>query len=109
MLEFIKIKISNFDLAVPGRLREIYSKCGKEYCACRTDKNARHGPYILWDRKVNGKLTSKMVSKKMANQIKKWIENRNNLEKMVQEILNLSQSLATDLIESDKKSEGKKM
>lgn len=108
-IELLKTKICDFDLAVPGRLRTIYSKCGKEYCACQTDKNARHGPYILWDRKVNGKLSSKMVSKKMALQIKKWIENRNKLEKLVQEILVLSQSVASDLVEQERNSTGEKM
>jgi len=108
-LEFLKLKISNLDLAVPGRLRTIYSRCGKDYCACQTSKKARHGPYILWDRKVNGKLTSKMVSREMAIQIKKWIENRNKLENLVQEILILSQSIASDLVEKSRNLKGKKM
>jgi hypothetical protein len=108
-LEILKSKICDFDLAVPGRLRTIYSKCGKDYCACQTDKKARHGPYILWDRKVNGKLSSKMVSKKMALQIKKWIANRKELEKLVQELFSFSQSIASDLVEQERNSEGKKM
>lgn len=109
MLELLKIKIGDFDLAVPGRLREVYSKCGKKYCACQKDKNARHGPYILWDRKVNEKLTSKMVSKKLADQIKKWIDNRKKLEEMVQEILNISQSLASNIVDQERNSGNKKM
>ena len=105
-IELLKIKIIDFDLVVPGSLRTIYSKCGKDYCACRTDKKARHGPYILWDRKVDGKLSSKMVSKEMAAQIKKWIENRNELEKQVQEILIISQSIVSNLVEKNRNLEG---
>lgn len=107
-MEILKTRISDFDLAVPGRLRTIFSKCGKEYCACQTDKKARHGPYVLWDRKVNGKLTSKMVSKKMETQVRKWIENRNRLEALVQKIFELSQSIASDLVEKERNSRVKK-
>ena len=46
-IEVLKNKIASFDLAVPGTLRVIYSKCGRDYCACQADKKARHGPYIL--------------------------------------------------------------
>lgn len=108
-IELLKIKISELDLAVPGSLRTIHSRCGRSYCACQTDKKARHGPYVLWDRKVNGKLTSKMVSKKMAIQIRKWIENRIRLEQLVQEILTLSQLIASDLVDQERKSKGEKM
>ncbi len=108
-IELLKTKIGDFDLAAPGTLRTIYSKCGKDYCACQTDKKARHGPYILWDRKVDGKLSSKMVSKEMAVQIKGWIENRKKLEKQIQEILILSQSIVANLVEESRKLGGDKM
>ena len=108
-IELLKTKIIDFDLVVPGSLRTIYSKCGRDYCACRTDKKARHGPYILWDRKVGGKLSSKMVSKEIAVQIKKWIENRNKLEKQIQEILIISQAIVSNLVEENRNLEGEKM
>ena len=108
-IELLKTKIVDFDLIVPGSLRTIYSKCGRDYCACRTDKKARHGPYILWDRKVGGKLSSKMVSKEIAVQIKKWIENRNKLEKQIQEILIISQTIVSNLVEENRNLEGEKM
>lgn len=103
-LEVLKKRLTDFDLALPGRLRTIFSKCGKEYCACQKNKKARHGPYVLWDRKLNGKLTSKMVPKKMVMQIKKWIENRNRLEVLLQEIFELSQSVASNLVENERNS-----
>ena len=101
-LELVKLKISEIDFVVPGSLRTIYSRCGRSYCACQTNKKARHGPYVLWDRKVDGKTTSKMVSKKMAVQIKKWIENRNKLEELIQDLLEISQSIASDLVEQER-------
>ena len=108
-LEVMKRNLKNFDLAVPGTLRFIYTKCGKQNCACQTDEKARHGPYWLWDRKVNGKLSSKMVTKKMADKIKVWIKNRSNLENLVAEILVTSQDIAVNLVEESRKSEADKM
>ena len=108
-LKELKLKIVNFDLAVPGTIRTIYTKCGKKNCACQTDQKARHGPYCLWDRRVNGKLSSKMVPKKMAAQIERWIENRKTLEKAVTEILTLSQDLAVEQVESERELAGEKI
>ena len=58
---------------------------------------------------MNGKLTSKMVSKKMAIQIKKWIENRSKLEDLVQKILALSQLIASDLVEEERNLKGENL
>lgn len=108
-LNTLKSKLNDFDLALPGRLRIIYSKCGKQNCACQTDESARHGPYWLWDRKVNGKLSSKMVTKAMAVQLKKWIENRKVLENILQNIYVQSEKIAADLVDKTRKSEVTKL
>jgi hypothetical protein len=105
-LQAVKMKIINLGVAIPGTIRMIYSKCGKANCACQTDKKARHGPYFLWDRKVNGKLSSKMVSREMAKKIKIWIENRKRLEFLIHEILTLGQEFAVTSVDELKKSEG---
>lgn len=105
----LKLKIVDFDLATPGTIRTIYTKCGKKNCACQTNEKARHGPYCLWDRKVNGKLSSKMVTKKMAAQIKTWIENRKMLEESVTEILILSQALAVEQVDRERELAGEKL
>ncbi|MGK5089567.1 DUF6788 family protein [Bdellovibrionota bacterium FG-2] len=105
----LKLQLANFDLAVPGTLRSIYSKCGKQNCICQTDQKGRHGPYWLWDRKVGGKLSSKMVTPQMASQIKKWIDNRRRLDELITKILELSQALAVVEVEKDRKPRDKKM
>ncbi len=33
-------------------------RCGKAPCACQSDPTRRHGPYIGWSRKVEGKTLS---------------------------------------------------
>jgi hypothetical protein len=101
-LEDLKKQLTKFDLAVPGTIRTTYLKCGKPSCACWKDKNARHGPYYFWDRKVDGNLSSKSITKQMVPLLKKWIENRKGAEKLFFEILKLGQTIAADRVEIEK-------
>lgn len=98
----IKVELSKFDLAIPGTIRTISLKCGKSSCACWTKKSARHGPYYFWDRKVDGKLSSKSIPEPMVSLLRIWIENRKKAEKSFQEILELSQAIAADMVEKEK-------
>lgn len=102
-LEKIKLELKNFDLLAPGRLRETLMKCGNKSCACHKNKNARHGPYHLWDRKVGQKLSSKMVSGLQAKQIQSWIKRRKEFEKLIDEILIISQEVILERLKSSKK------
>ena len=99
----ISTKLGAYDLVLPGTIRKLYMKCGKSGCACQADIGARHGPYHLWDRKVGKKLTSKMVPPNMISVLKSGIENRKALEKLVQETIKISQEMAVELIEKEKK------
>lgn len=101
-LDKIKNELKKFDLLAPGRLRTTYMKCGNPNCACRRNKNARHGPYHLWDRKVGAKLTSKMVSDKAHKKIANWIKERKKLENLVAEIVRLSQDIIVEVIENER-------
>lgn len=98
----VRLQLGEFDLAIPGTIRTISLKCGKPSCACWTDKKARHGPYYFWDRKVAGKLSSKSIAKPMVSQLQKWIENRKRAEKLLQEILTLSQAIVAELVDKKK-------
>ncbi len=102
-LEKIKMELKNFDLLAPGRLRETLMKCGNKTCACHKNKNARHGPYHLWDRKIGKKLTSKMVSDTQAKQIQAWIKQRKDFEKLIEKIQIISQEVILERLKSTKK------
>ena len=88
----LKRKISQMDLVLPGTLRTVYLKCGKLTCRCRSKKkNNKHGPYYFWDRKIAGTLTSSSISKHDISKFKRWIKNRQILEKLIQKLLHHSQ------------------
>jgi hypothetical protein len=101
-LEKIKSEICEYSLLAPGRLRTTYMKCGNPACACRKNKNARHGPYHLWDRKVGTKLTSKMVSDDARKKIENWIKERKKIENLVAKIIKISQEIITETLDKER-------
>jgi uncharacterized protein DUF6788 len=92
--EKLKERVARLGLVIPGTIRETYLLCGKAGCACADNDSARHGPYYLWNRKVNGKLTSKSISKDKLPHYEGWLENRRLLEEIVQEMLEIGSKLA---------------
>lgn len=92
--ERLKQRIMRLGIAIPGTIRETYLLCGKQGCACAENDSARHGPYYLWNRKVNGKLTSKSIPKDKLPLYEQWLDNRRLLETLVQEVLEMGSKLA---------------
>ena len=95
-LEKIKLQIQTLGLAIPGTLREVYQRCGKNNCACATSDKDRHGPYYLWDRKISGKLASKSIQKEKLRHYREWIKNRELLESLIHQLLDLGGKIATE-------------
>ena len=92
--EKLKERIARLGLVIPGTIRETYLLCGKPGCACADNDAARHGPYYLWNRKVNGKLTSKSIPKDKLPLYEQWLSNRRLLESLIQEMLEIGSKLA---------------
>jgi hypothetical protein len=92
----IQNKILRLGLVIPGTIRKIYLKCGKENCRCMSGNEAdRHGPYFFWDRKVNGRLSSLSISKEDLPYYERGIANRQKLERLFAEALSVGEHLAT--------------
>lgn len=93
-LQRIKGKLLSIGLAIPGTIRETYLQCGKKECACAQKGGSHHGPYYFWNRKVNGKLTSKSISESKLQLYQRWISNRQQLEELLQQLLEIGQEIA---------------
>jgi len=93
-LQRIKGKILSTGLAIPGTIRETYLQCGKKECACAEKGGSPHGPYYFWNRKVNGKLTSKSISETKLQLYQRWLSNRQQLEELLQQLLEIGQEIA---------------
>ena len=83
-------KLSGIGFIWPGNIQRRYITCGKPYCACRKDPEARHGPYAYWTSKEDKKTVSRLLSSEEADLLEEWIENRRELEKIVSQMKDLS-------------------
>lgn len=94
--KLLSTSLAKIDVAIPGTLRTITMKCGKDSCPCFSgDKKFFHGPYFFWDRKVNGKPSSLSIPKELVPTFKKWIANRKKIERLFKKILDDGQKFAT--------------
>ncbi len=96
-LQRIKGNLLSIGLAIPGTIRETYLQCGKKECACATKGGSPHGPYYFWNRKVKGKLTSKSISEGNLRLYHRWISNRQHIEELLQQLLEIGQEIAAEL------------
>jgi Family of unknown function (DUF6788) len=57
-----------------GSLSERYVKCSKPGCPCGERREARHGPYFSWTRKIDGRTHSKFLTPEQAAIVRRQIE-----------------------------------
>ena len=91
-------KLSKIGYICKGSVMVLYVKCGKPYCQCKTDENAKHGPYNIWTRKVKGKTVTRHLSEKQSNLCREYIQNSKKLESTVEEMRDIS----AKILESEK-------
>jgi hypothetical protein len=68
--------------------------CGRSTSKCRTDPDARHGPYAYWTTKVRGKTVSCLLTLEEADLYESWIENRRQVERILEELKKVSEKAA---------------
>jgi hypothetical protein len=73
-----------------GSITTVYRKCGKPYCYCAKDKNALHGPYNVWTRKVKGKTVTRNLTDAQAELCRECIQNLRRLRGIVEKMKELS-------------------
>lgn len=67
-------------LVIPGQMlngsiSSSYAKCGSKECRCYSDKEFRHGPYYRWTGIIDGKRTTKALTKDQYQECKRRIKN----------------------------------
>jgi hypothetical protein len=104
----VKEKLFSVGLAIPGTIRVTSLKCGRSWCACAKKGGALHGPYYFWNRKVKGKLTSKSISESKLALYRRWISNREEIEELLRQLLEIGQEIAAETSEIMHKVNSKK-
>jgi len=73
---------------LPGSISTAESQCGKETCACRRKSSPQlHGVYYRWTGSINGKRTTKTISKEDALECKRRIQSFRKLQTQIQNLL----------------------
>lgn len=72
---------------LPGSISTAKSKCGKLNCACKANPPKLHGIYYRWTGLINGKRTTKTISKKEADECLKRIKNYKKLKQTLDKII----------------------
>ncbi len=86
-MENQKIKIILDEPILPGCVSIGKNKCGKANCACMASPPKLHGPYYRWTGTINGKFTSRVITKELAEECRKRINNYEKLKKEIKKML----------------------
>ena len=71
-----------------GSVSVAKSRCGKLNCICRARKNPKlHGPFYRWTGVIDGKRTTKTISKGEARECELRIKNYRKMQEKIDEIL----------------------
>jgi len=95
-LEQMKQHLLEIGVAIPGTIHALYSRCGSPSCPCAHDDNQRHGPYYRWHYRSHGRHVVKGISQEDLSLFKQWIENREKIGRIVEQILELGTSHALE-------------
>ena len=82
-----KIKIISDGPILPGSISTARSKCGKSNCACNSMPDKLHGTYYRWTGIIDGKRTTKTISKEIAVECQKRIRNYKKLKQKVRVLI----------------------
>lgn len=97
----LKHGLDQLEYFCKGTVLKRMTKCGKAYCACRSDPDKRHGPYFELTYKIDGKTVNVRLSpeaaplyKAASAQFRKLKNTLRRLEKISQAVLKLQAELA---------------
>ena len=97
----LKRGLDQLEYFCKGTVLKRMTKCGKAYCACRSDPDKRHGPYFELTYKIEGKTVNVRLSpeaaplyKAASAQFRKLKTTLQRLEKTSQAVLKLQARLA---------------
>lgn len=96
-------RLSRIGFLWPGSLTRRYLPCGNPRCACRTDREARHGPYVYWSTKKEGKTISRKLPAEEAQILEQWVANRRETKEILDEMMAISQKAYRLVLKQDAK------
>ncbi len=83
----MKTKIEIDRKILNGTVSTARSRCGKKNCVCKSKKPRLHGPYYRWTGIIEGKRTTKTITKEVANECRKRIQHYKKIQRQLDVIL----------------------
>ncbi len=78
----------------PGSLVQRYMQCGRATCHCQQEGDPGHGPYFVFVRDVDGKRTSRSLSKAAAAIVQPQLAEYQRFRRLSSALLAVSEQLA---------------
>jgi len=72
---------------LPGSVSTAASTCGKSQCACKAHPPKLHGLYYRWTGFLQGRRTTKTLSKELAEECQRRIKNYRKFQRQIEKIL----------------------
>jgi hypothetical protein len=93
--EFGKIKkeLSAISYLKKGSIVKCYQTCGNPGCRCHKDIKFKHGPYLWWISKEDGRTKSILVPQGMLFEAKDYIENYKLLKSKFKRMEEISEKI----------------
>jgi hypothetical protein len=82
-----------------GSVIERHTVCGTPGCRCHAEPPAKHGPYFQYSRKLDGKTITRRLTAEQAERYREWITNRRALDRVIDQMDQLSRQIA-DLLDN---------
>ena len=74
-----------------GSVQTQWIRCGKPGCACARDPAHRHGPYVYWTTKQQGRTVTRLLHSPEAEILSEWVNNRREVDRTLRSMKALSQ------------------
>ena len=82
-----KMKIEFNGPILDGSISTAKSQCGNSKCICKKNPKKLHGVYYRWTGFINGKRTTKTISKEVAQECMNRIERYRLLQEKIRKLL----------------------
>ena len=83
----MKIKIECDGPILAGSVSTAYARCGTPNCSCKSPEPKLHGPYYRWTGFINGKRTTKTITKDQAKECERRIKNYRRLQQKIDRLI----------------------
>jgi len=93
----LKQKLFELGILIPGTIHALYARCGSPTCPCATDDKKRHGTYYRWHYRINGRVAAQGIDETDIPQFQQWIQNREKIYQIVDEMLKIGMRQALSL------------